>query len=113
MVMVDDKIDNYIKMYSIAAHVKGLADAPVLCGVHPLMQHVQGYSGSHWMLQLGNYLLRIALASARVTANQTTMTKCNNSADNFDGYSGALVQYHTQCPMEEVQGFTRSRWTLP
>jgi hypothetical protein len=37
------------------------------------MQHVQGYTGSHWTLPLGDYLLRIALAAARATANKTTM----------------------------------------
>jgi hypothetical protein len=36
------------------------------------MQHVQGYTGSHWTPPSGNYLLRIALAAAR-TANKTTM----------------------------------------
>ena len=37
------------------------------------MQHVQGSSGSHWTLPLGNYLLRIALAAAMETINKTTM----------------------------------------
>ena len=37
------------------------------------MQHVQGYTGSHWTLPLGDYLLRIALAAARATANKTMM----------------------------------------
>jgi hypothetical protein len=36
------------------------------------MQHVQGYTGSHWTLPLGDYSLRVALAAAR-TAKQTTM----------------------------------------
>jgi hypothetical protein len=39
------------------------------------MWHVQGYSGSHWTLPSGNYLLRIALAAARVTGKQTTINK--------------------------------------
>jgi hypothetical protein len=37
------------------------------------MQHVQGYTGSHWMPPLGDYLLRIASAAARVTENKTKM----------------------------------------
>ncbi len=37
------------------------------------MQHVQGYTGSHWTLPSGDYLLRIALAAARVPANKTMM----------------------------------------
>jgi hypothetical protein len=36
------------------------------------MQHVQGYTESHWTPPSGNYSLRIALAAAR-TANKTTM----------------------------------------
>jgi hypothetical protein len=39
---------------------------------HP-MQHVQGYTGSHWTLPSGNYSLRITLAAARAPANKTTM----------------------------------------
>jgi hypothetical protein len=40
---------------------------------HCPMQHVQGYTGSHWTPPLGNYSLRIALAAARATANKTMM----------------------------------------
>jgi hypothetical protein len=42
---------------------------------HRLMRHVQGYSGSHWMPPLGNYLLCIAPAAARATGKQTTINK--------------------------------------
>jgi len=37
------------------------------------MQHDQGFARSHWTRPLGNYLLRIAPAAARATANETTM----------------------------------------
>jgi hypothetical protein len=37
------------------------------------MQHVQGYTGSHWTPPLGVYSLRIALEAARATANKTTI----------------------------------------
>jgi hypothetical protein len=37
------------------------------------MQHVQGYTGSHWTPPSGDYSLRIALAAARATANKTTL----------------------------------------
>jgi hypothetical protein len=52
--MVNDKIGNDIKMYICCGQFEGLAEAPVLCGVHCLMQHVQGYSGRHWALPSGN-----------------------------------------------------------
>ena len=37
------------------------------------MQHVQGYTGSHWTPPSGDYSVRIALAAARATANKTTL----------------------------------------
>jgi hypothetical protein len=40
---------------------------------HCPMQHVQGYSQSHWTPPSGNYLLRIAPATTRATPNKTTM----------------------------------------
>jgi hypothetical protein len=42
---------------------------------HRPMWHVQGYSGSHWMPALGNYLLRITPVAARATGKQTTIIK--------------------------------------
>jgi hypothetical protein len=37
------------------------------------MQHDQGFTGRHWTLPSGDYLLRIASAAARVTINTTIM----------------------------------------
>jgi hypothetical protein len=37
------------------------------------MQHVQGYTRSHWMPPSGDYLLRIAPAAARATINSMIM----------------------------------------
>jgi hypothetical protein len=101
------------KFTSAVAHFKSLADALVLCSVHRLMQHVQGYPRSHWTLPLGNYSLRIAQVAARATANKTTMKKWANFAGHFDGRSGALVQYCVHRPLEDVQGFGKSHWTPP
>jgi hypothetical protein len=53
----------------------GYGGPPVQYEVHRPMQHVQGYSGSHWMLALGNFLLRIAPAAARATGKQSTINK--------------------------------------
>jgi hypothetical protein len=101
------------KCTSVAAHFEGLVDAPVLSGVHCLMQHVQGYFGIHWMLPLGDYSLCIALAAAGATANKTTMKKCTNFAGQFNGCGGVPVQYCTHCPMEEVQGYVGHHWLPP
>jgi hypothetical protein len=80
----------------------GLGSPPQQYRWHHLMRHVQGYSGSHWMLPSGDYLLRIAPAAARATANETTTKKCTKKTSHFDGRSGAGVQYRAHCPMEEV-----------
>jgi hypothetical protein len=77
------------------------------------MQHVQGYSRSHWMPALGNYSLRITPAAARATGIQTTINKHTCKAGHFDGHGDAPVRNCMHRLVEEVQGFTRSRWTPP
>jgi hypothetical protein len=77
------------------------------------MRHVQGYPGCHWTPPLGGYLLCIAPAASRATANNTTTKKWTNYASHFDGHGGAIVQYCVHCPMEEVQGFGISHWMPP
>jgi hypothetical protein len=42
---------------------------------HRPMQHVQGYSGSHWTPPSSDYLLPIAPAAARATGKQTIINK--------------------------------------
>jgi hypothetical protein len=80
---------------------------------HCPMQHVQGYLGSHWTPPSGDYLLRIAPATARATDKQTTINKYTYFAGYFDSGGDAPVQYRAYCPMEEVQGVTRSHWMPP
>jgi hypothetical protein len=77
------------------------------------MQHVQGYSGSHWTPASGDYSLHIAPAAARATGKQTTINKYTYKAGHFDGHGNAPVRNRAHRPMEEVQGFTRSHWTPP
>jgi hypothetical protein len=57
--------------------------------VHLPIEHIQGYTGSHWMPPLGNYLLCIAPAAARATGNTTTLKTCTHFAGHFDGRGGA------------------------
>jgi hypothetical protein len=62
---------------------------------HCSMWHVQGYSGRHWMQPSGNYLLRIAPAAARATANKT---KTKNVPKKLAIFMAAVVrQYNTAC----------------
>jgi hypothetical protein len=49
--------------------------APEQYRQHHPMQHVQGYSRSHWMPTMGDYSLRIAPAAARATGKHTTINK--------------------------------------
>jgi hypothetical protein len=42
------------------------ADMMVLCGAHHLMERIQGFTRSHWMLLLGKFLRRIAPAATKV-----------------------------------------------
>jgi hypothetical protein len=98
---------------SIVGRFDGHGGPPVQCKVHHPMQHVQGYSGSHWMPALGNYLLRIAPAATRATGKQTTINKYTYKAGCFDGHGNAPVHNHAHHPMEEVQDFTRSHWMPP
>jgi hypothetical protein len=58
-----------------AGRFDGHGGAPEQYRWHCPMRHVQGYSGSHWMPPLGNYLLRIAPVAARATGKQTTINK--------------------------------------
>ncbi len=101
------------KCASTTAHFEDLVDAPVQYEANCLMQHVQGYTGSHWMVPLGNYLLRIAPAATRATANKTTTKTYTYFAVHFDSHGNALVRYRGHFPIREVQGFTRSHWMPP
>jgi hypothetical protein len=102
-----------IKCTLSASHFDGHGGLPVQYKMHLPMQHVQGYSRSHWMPPLSNNLLCIAPAAARATSNKTTTKTCTHFAGHFDGRGSVPVQYPTHCLMEEVQGITRSHWTLP
>jgi hypothetical protein len=98
---------------SVVGCFDGHGGLPVQYQAHCPIQHVQSYSGSHWTLASGNYLLCIAPAAARATGKQTTINKYTYKAGHFDGHGNVLGRNHTHCPMEEVQGFTRSHWTPP
>jgi hypothetical protein len=39
--------------------------------------------------------------------------KCRQIAVDFDHHTDAAVQCGAHCPMEHIQGFTRSHWMLP
>jgi hypothetical protein len=98
---------------SIVGHFDGHGGLPVQYEVNCPMQHVQGYSGSHWTPALSGYLLYIAPMAARATGKQTTINKYTYKAGCFNGHGDAPVPYRTHCLLEGVQGFTRSHWMPP
>ena len=57
---------------SVAGHFDGHGEALRQYMRHHLMQHVHGYTGSHWTPPSGDYSLCITSAATRATANKTT-----------------------------------------
>jgi hypothetical protein len=78
---------------SVVGHFDGHGGLSVQYKVHRPMQHVQGYSRSHWTLPSSNYLLRIAPAAARATANK--MTTKNVPKRLANSMAMAVRQYNT------------------
>ena len=53
-------------MIATAGNYDCHGDAAVRCGAHRPMEHIQGFTRSHWMLPLVECLRRIAPAAAMV-----------------------------------------------
>ena len=101
------------KYTSIVNHFYGHAYAWVHYSAHCLMENVQDFAGSHWTPPSGDCLLCIALAAAQVSFKTTTIKEYTNFAGHSNGHGNVPVLYLAHCPMEEVQGFTRSHWMPP
>jgi hypothetical protein len=66
MVVSNNEINDTKKFRQIAGNFDGHADAAVQCGMHCPMEHIPGFTRSHWMPLLGKCLHRIAPAAAKV-----------------------------------------------
>jgi hypothetical protein len=69
------------------------ADAAVRRGAHRPMEHIQGFTGSHWMLPLGKRLRRIAPAAAMVNEFVETTQNLNKTqllASNYSTFQALL-----------------------
>ena len=75
---------------------------------HRLMEEGQSFYKSHEMPPLGDYLLHIAPAATRATANKTMMQNTLPFAGHFDVRGGAPVLYRAHWPMKVVWGFPKS-----
>jgi len=60
------QIDDNKKRRQIAGDFDGHGDAAVQREAHRPMEHIQGFTRSHWMPPWGEYLRRIAPAAAMV-----------------------------------------------
>jgi hypothetical protein len=101
------KLSMMIKCTLSAVHINGCGGPPVQYEAHCLMQHVQGYSGSHWTPPLGAYSLHIAPAAAKATGKQQQST--NTPKEMAILMAEAVRRYYTvYFPMEAVPGFVRS-----
>jgi hypothetical protein len=63
------------KCTSSTGRFYGHGGAPEQYRRNCLMRHIQGYSGSHWLLASGDYLLHIAPPAAKATGKQRTINK--------------------------------------
>jgi hypothetical protein len=71
-------INDNKKCRQIAGNFDHHADVAVQCRAHRPMEHIQGFTRSHWMLPLGECLCRIALAATiinDVSVKYKTLTK--------------------------------------
>ena len=75
------EIDGNKKCRQISGNFDCHGDAAVQHGVHRPIEHIQGFTGSHWMLSLGKCLCRIAPAAAMV--NEFVETTQNTYKTQF------------------------------
>jgi hypothetical protein len=66
MVLADNEFNDKEKCRQIAGNFDSHADAAVQCKMHRPMEHIPGFTRSHWMLPSGKCLHCIALAAAKV-----------------------------------------------
>jgi hypothetical protein len=85
-VVGDKKIKDNTNFRQIAGNSKSHVDAAVRHRAHCSMEHIQGYTRSHWMLPSGKCLRRIALPDAMVdefVENTHNTTKTQLLASNY------------------------------
>jgi hypothetical protein len=78
-VVGNNGIDDKEKCRESAGDFNHHADAAVLCGAHCPMEHISGFTRSHWMPPLGKCLRRIAPAAAMVDKYVENTQKVNKN----------------------------------
>jgi hypothetical protein len=64
--VANNEIDNNKRCRQIAGNFDGHADAAVQCEMHRPMEHIPGFTRSHWMPPSGKCLRRFVPAAAKV-----------------------------------------------
>jgi hypothetical protein len=77
-VVGDNGIDDDEKCRESAGDFDHHANAAVRCRAHHLMEHILGFTRSHWMPPLGKCLRRIAPAAAMVNKYIENKQNTNN-----------------------------------
>jgi hypothetical protein len=95
MVTGDNKINDK-KYTSNAGNFNCHVDAAVRCGAHHPMEHIPGFTRSHWMPQLGEYLHRIAAIAAMV--NEFVVKHQNTNKTQFLASNYGTNQYEKFVP---------------
>ncbi len=87
-------IDHNVKCRWVAGNFDCHADVGVRRGAHRPMEHVQGFTGSHWMLPSGKCLRRIAPAATMVNEFFETTQNTNKtqlSASNYRTFRALII----------------------
>ena len=79
-IMCNQQIDNNEKCRQIAGDFDCHADAAVQCGAHRPMEHILGFTQSHWMLPLGecshrHYMAKLGVLHAQPRKKVILVTK--------------------------------------
>ncbi len=87
-------IDDNEKCRQIAGDFDSHADAAVRPGAYRPMEHVQGFTGSHWMPPLGKCLRRVNPAAAMVNEFDETTQNTNKTqllASNYSTFWALII----------------------
>jgi hypothetical protein len=77
MAVANNKIDSNKKCRQIAGGFDGHVDAAVQCGMHRLMEHIPGFTRSHWMLPPRQVPALNAAKVINFGCKHTSLTKHN------------------------------------
>jgi hypothetical protein len=102
MVVGDNRIDNEKKCGETAGDFDHQVDAAAQCGVHCPIEHIPGFTRSHWMPPSGKCLCRITPAATMVNEYIENTQNTNETlflASNY-GTNRSLVVYENFIPQK-------------